>query len=116
MGESMRAGPRVAALLGAVLALLLTGCAQGKPAGPGPSADHEPVAKAAPAPPKFPALPVFPPPYPFGQVQAPMPPLAAGKVPVIKKIDTPKPYVFVTIDDGQITAPEAPDMIEQSGA
>jgi peptidoglycan/xylan/chitin deacetylase (PgdA/CDA1 family) len=55
-------------------------------------------------------------PYPFGQPQATAPAIVGGKAPVVRRIDTAKPYVFITIDDGAVTDPHALDLIKQSGA
>lgn len=55
-------------------------------------------------------------PYPFGTVQQKAPPITQDSVPVIKRITTDKPYVFITIDDGAIQNPDARRLIEESGA
>jgi peptidoglycan/xylan/chitin deacetylase (PgdA/CDA1 family) len=64
------------------------------------------------------SLPVTTPsqPYPFGQVQAKVPPIADGKAPVVSRITTDKPYVFITMDDGAIRDPQALQLIKESGA
>jgi peptidoglycan/xylan/chitin deacetylase (PgdA/CDA1 family) len=59
--------------------------------------------------------PTFAPPYPFGIVQQKAPPVTEGAVPVIKRIGTGKPYVFITIDDGAVQAPDALNLIRNSG-
>jgi len=60
--------------------------------------------------------PTTPPgPYPFGTVQQKAPPIEDGKVPVIRKIQTDKPYVFITMDDGAVKDPSALNLIQQSG-
>ncbi|AHI00625.1 polysaccharide deacetylase family protein [Kutzneria viridogrisea] len=55
-------------------------------------------------------------PYPFGQAQAKVPPIAGGKAPVIRHIATDKPYVFITMDDGAVRDPQALQLIRDSGA
>ncbi|MBB5894163.1 polysaccharide deacetylase family protein [Kutzneria kofuensis] len=55
-------------------------------------------------------------PYPFGQTQANAPAIVGGKAPVVRRIDTTKPYVFITIDDGAVRDPHALELIKQSGA
>ncbi|HEV8555415.1 MAG TPA: polysaccharide deacetylase family protein [Actinophytocola sp.] len=54
-------------------------------------------------------------PYQFGDVQAKAPPIVDGRAPVIRRIPTDKPYVFITIDDGEIKDPNALSLITQSG-
>jgi peptidoglycan/xylan/chitin deacetylase (PgdA/CDA1 family) len=58
---------------------------------------------------------VFTPPYPFGVVQQKAPPVTDGSVPVIRRIPTDKPYVFITVDDGAVADPNAQRLIQQSG-
>ena len=55
-------------------------------------------------------------PYPFGQSQAVAPATVGGKAPVVRRIDTTKPYVFITIDDGAVQDPHALQLIKDSGA
>jgi peptidoglycan/xylan/chitin deacetylase (PgdA/CDA1 family) len=66
--------------------------------------------------PDAPAPPSFNQPYPFGTPQANAPAVADGKAPVVKKIPTDKPYVFITMDDGAIQDPSALQLIKDSGA
>lgn len=61
------------------------------------------------------SVPSFAQPYPFGTVQAKAPPVVNGKAPVIRRIATDKPYVFLTIDDGQVRAQEALELMRQAG-
>lgn len=80
-----------------------------------------PPAPAAPVPPPEPS-PVtsepddggFTPPYPYGQPQAVVPPIEAGKAPLVRRIETDQPYVFITIDDGSIQNPAALDLIRSA--
>jgi peptidoglycan/xylan/chitin deacetylase (PgdA/CDA1 family) len=65
--------------------------------------------------PKAAPPPAFSPPYPFGVVELKAPPIADGKVPVIKRIPTDKPFVFITMDDGAVKSPDAPGLIQRSG-
>lgn len=91
-------------------AVALAGCTttQGQPVpAPTPASSS---ANPAPLPPP-PA-----PPYHFGDAQAIAPPIVDGRAPVIRKIPTDKPYVFITIDDGEIKSPAALDLIKRSGA
>lgn len=60
-------------------------------------------------------IPVFQQPYVFGTPQAQVPPIVDGLVPVIKRIETDKPYVFITIDDGAVRHPLALELIRASG-
>ncbi|KAA2258541.1 polysaccharide deacetylase family protein [Solihabitans fulvus] len=60
-------------------------------------------------------VPVFQQPYPFGTEQAKVPPIVDGKVPVIKHIETTKPYVFITIDDGVVRDPTALGLMTSAG-
>lgn len=53
-------------------------------------------------------------PYPFGQAQDKAPQITNGETPVIKRISTTKPFVFITMDDGAVKQPDAPDLIQQS--
>jgi peptidoglycan/xylan/chitin deacetylase (PgdA/CDA1 family) len=55
-------------------------------------------------------------PYRFGDVQAKAPPTADGKAPIVRKIETDRRYVFITIDDGEIKDPNALELIKKSGA
>lgn len=65
--------------------------------------------------PKAAPPPAFSPPYPFGVVQLKAPPMTDGKVPVIKRIPTDKPFVFITMDDGAVKNPDAQGLIQRSG-
>lgn len=54
-------------------------------------------------------------PYPFGTVQQKAPAIEDGKVGVVRRIHTDKPYVFITMDDGAVKDPSAQSLIQQSG-
>src|SRR5687767_5114207 len=52
-------------------------------------------------------VPVFQPPYAFGTPQQHVPPTVDGLVPVVRRIETDRPYVFITVDDGAVRHPAA---------
>ncbi|MDX3188679.1 polysaccharide deacetylase family protein [Streptomyces sp. MN03-5084-2B] len=54
-------------------------------------------------------------PYPFGTVQQKVPPIENGQVPLIRRITTDKPYVFLTMDDGAVQDPDALKLMQQNG-
>ncbi len=54
-------------------------------------------------------------PYPFGTVQQKAPAIENGQVPVIRRITTDKPYVFLTMDDGAVQDPDALKLMQQNG-
>lgn len=58
---------------------------------------------------------MFEPPYPYGTVQAKAPAVVDGMVPVVTRIPTDKPYVFITIDDGAVQHPKARDLMVEAG-
>jgi len=58
---------------------------------------------------------MFEPPYPYGTVQAKAPAVVDGMVPVVTKIHTDKPYVFITIDDGAVQHPKARELMIEAG-
>jgi peptidoglycan/xylan/chitin deacetylase (PgdA/CDA1 family) len=91
---------------GMAVALTLSACS-GAPAR-APSVPGQ--SNAAPA-----AAPALPPPYRFGEVQQKAPPITDGQVPLLRRIQTDKPYVFITMDDGAIKDPDALRLIQQSG-
>ncbi|GAA4542440.1 polysaccharide deacetylase family protein [Amycolatopsis samaneae] len=98
---------RVTAALAVVLAL--SACSTPPPPAPAPEpSEHNQAPAAAPA-------PAFTAPYPFGTVQQKAPPVANGLVPVVRRITTDKPYVFITMDDGAVKDPEAQRLIQGSG-
>ncbi len=66
--------------------------------------------------PDAPPPPQFGQPYQFGTAQGHVPPTVDGKAPVVRKIQTDKPYVFITMDDGAIKDPSALQLIKDSGA
>jgi peptidoglycan/xylan/chitin deacetylase (PgdA/CDA1 family) len=94
-------------------AVVVVGC------GSSPTASAPPQSNVAPAQgrpePDAPAPPAFKQPYQFGSPQEHVPPITDGKAPVIKKIPTDKPYVFITMDDGAIQDPSALQLIKDSG-
>ncbi|MFB9908134.1 polysaccharide deacetylase family protein [Allokutzneria oryzae] len=97
-------------VVASVLALgLISACGQDAPPAP-PSASPP----AAPPVPPAPPVPSFEPPYALGTPQAKVPPLENGLVPVVRRIHTDKPYVFITIDDGQVPHPAAADLMRRS--
>ncbi|WP_158886681.1 polysaccharide deacetylase family protein [Amycolatopsis anabasis] len=104
MTQWTRSGALACALLAA---LALVACSSNPPA-------PEP-AQSNPAPGAAPPAPIFPPPYRFGEVQQQAPPITDGKIPVVRRIATDKPYVFITIDDGQVKDPDALRLIKESG-
>jgi len=65
--------------------------------------------------PKAAPPPAFTPPYPYGVVQLKAPPVANGEVPLIRRIPTDKPFVFITMDDGAVKDPDALSLIKDSG-
>lgn len=109
-----------AAALGSLA--LLTGCGKvlgGADSAATSGASHPTTpavpTSAAPAPPPPPPPVTFSPPYAYGTPQATVPPIANGRVPVIKRIETDQPFIFLTIDDGAVQAPEAAGMFTQNG-
>ena len=112
-------------LFAAVLSVVLVACAQrpdnptARPAESGPTTSSAPTTTttrptAVPGPGGV-TVPVFTQPYPFGTVQAQVPPTTDGLAPVVRRIQTDKPYVFITIDDGAVRHPQALDLIRLSG-
>jgi len=93
----------------AAVVLALAACSSPSPA-PEPDQPDQPN----PAPGAAPS-PAFPAPYPFGTVQQKAPAIAYGQVPLVRRITTDKPYVFITMDDGAVKDPDALKLIQQSG-
>ncbi|QQQ75159.1 polysaccharide deacetylase family protein [Saccharothrix sp. 6-C] len=60
-------------------------------------------------------IPVFQQPYAFGTPQQQVPPVVDGMVPVVRRIDTDRPYVFITVDDGAVRHPAAVELMRKSG-
>ncbi|GAA3866982.1 polysaccharide deacetylase family protein [Saccharothrix violaceirubra] len=60
-------------------------------------------------------VPVFQPAYAYGTPQASAPPAVDGLAPIVRRIETDKPYVFITIDDGAVRHPAALELIRLSG-
>ena len=60
-------------------------------------------------------IPVFQQPYSFGTPQQQVPPVVDGLVPVVRRIETDRPYVFITIDDGAFRHPAAVELVRKSG-
>ncbi|WP_033290935.1 polysaccharide deacetylase family protein [Amycolatopsis jejuensis] len=97
-------------LLVGVLAALLALSACSSP--PPPSSEPPGQPNPAPGAVKPPAPNA---PYPFGTVQQKAPEIKDGKVGVVRRIHTDKPYVFITMDDGAVRDPAAQSLIQQSG-
>ncbi|MGV9363148.1 polysaccharide deacetylase family protein [Amycolatopsis sp. NPDC003731] len=93
----------------AVVALALTACST-----------HEPderefgTSQPNPAPQAAPDVQTSGP-YPFGTVQQKAPPIENGQVPVVRRITTDKPYVFLTMDDGAVQDPGALKLMQENG-
>jgi peptidoglycan/xylan/chitin deacetylase (PgdA/CDA1 family) len=108
----------VGAKLGVGLGLVVLGVMAAGCGGSGASqGTGKPAESTMAAPPRSAVVPVTHgnPPYQFGEVQAKAPPIVDGKAPVIRRIPTGKPYVFITIDDGEIKDANALWLIQQSG-
>ncbi|WP_157357356.1 polysaccharide deacetylase family protein [Amycolatopsis nigrescens] len=86
--------------------LLLAGCAPDTPETP-PQSQSNPAPAGSPVPQQ---------PYPFGEAQQQAPAGENGQIPVVRRIRTDKPYVFITIDDGAVKDPDALRLIQQSDA
>lgn len=97
---------RLVAVLAAV-ALALTACSSPPPAPPEPS---QPNPGPGGGPGESPSGP-----YPFGTVQQKAPAIANGQVPVVRRITTDKPYVFLTMDDGAVKDPGALKLMQENG-
>ncbi|MET0132139.1 MAG: polysaccharide deacetylase family protein [Kibdelosporangium sp.] len=103
-----------AAVVALVAAAALAGCSGGPaPVAPPPSSTVSVQGRPEP---DAPAAPEVQQPYPFGQAQANVPPPVDGRAPVVRRIQTDKPYVFITIDDGAVKDPGALRLIKESGA
>ncbi|MGW4483867.1 polysaccharide deacetylase family protein [Amycolatopsis sp. NPDC004368] len=83
-------------------------CSGPAPAPPAPPSQPNPAPRAVP-----PTTPSGP--YPFGTVQQKAPAITDGKVGVVRRVTTTKPYVFITMDDGAVKDPSAQSEIQQSG-
>ncbi|MEU4803426.1 polysaccharide deacetylase family protein [Actinosynnema sp. NPDC023587] len=59
-------------------------------------------------------VPVFQHPYEYGTAQATVPASPDGLLPVVRRIETDKPYVFITIDDGAVRHPAALELMRSS--
>lgn len=79
--------------------------------GPVLTTSPAPVTTSSPERPKR----MFEPPYPYGTEQAKAPAVVDGMVPVVTRIQTDKPYVFVTIDDGAVQHPKARELMIEAG-
>jgi peptidoglycan/xylan/chitin deacetylase (PgdA/CDA1 family) len=112
---------KIMSLSGAVLSVVLVACAQPPVAQPALSTSQEPASTTTTTPPTAlpgpggATVPVFQQPYPFGTPQAQVPPIVDGLVPEIRRIETDKPYVFITVDDGAVRHPQALELIRTSG-
>lgn len=108
-----------AVVMVAVSASLLAGCAAGVEHSVAGVSAGTPSAPSS-TPPSSTTTTVAPPtssqPYPFGTPQAKVPATVGGKAPIVRRIDTAKPYVFITIDDGAVRDPQALELIKNSGA
>jgi peptidoglycan/xylan/chitin deacetylase (PgdA/CDA1 family) len=97
-----------------VAAAMATGCSSAPP-GQAPQQQSTVAPVQGRPEPDAPPPPAFHQPYPFGTPQGHVPPVVDGKAPVIRKIQTDKPYVFITMDDGAVRDPEALKLIKDSG-
>ena len=88
-------------------ALVLTACSATEPHHPKPAASQPTTAPSS-----GPSTPSSP--YPFGTVQQKAPAVANGEVPLVRRISTDKPYVFLTMDDGAVPDPDAPELMRQN--
>ncbi|WP_433263962.1 polysaccharide deacetylase family protein [Actinosynnema sp. CS-041913] len=59
-------------------------------------------------------VPVFQHPYRYGTAQAKAPVGPDGLLPVVRRIETDQPYVFITIDDGAVRHPAALELMRNS--
>jgi peptidoglycan/xylan/chitin deacetylase (PgdA/CDA1 family) len=107
----------------AVLAMIVVACAQpptDQAPQPGGQASTTPPTTSSVPPTAVPGpsgttVPVFQQPYSFGTPQALVPPTTEGLAPVVRRVETTKPYVFITIDDGAVRHPLALELIRSSG-
>jgi len=95
-----------------VLVVAVVSCARQPDAQP-----SEPVLTTAPVTTTTPETPkrMFEPAYSYGTVQAKAPAVHDGMVPVVTHIQTDKPYVFITIDDGAVKHPKARELMINAG-
>jgi peptidoglycan/xylan/chitin deacetylase (PgdA/CDA1 family) len=105
----------VAALLAAVAVAMGVSCSTQPPAGESTLPARSTVSGQGRPEPDAPPVPNFQQPYQFGTPQGHVPPMAGGEAPVIRKIQTDKPYVFITMDDGAVKDPSALQLIKDSG-
>lgn len=91
-----------------VAAAMTASCSGTPPQGPNPSTVH---AQARPSP----DTPTSTPPSPPAEKTA-APATVDGLAPVVRRIPTDKPYVFITMDDGAVKDPAALPMIRDSRA
>ncbi|ALG11607.1 polysaccharide deacetylase family protein [Kibdelosporangium phytohabitans] len=91
-----------------VAAVMTASCSGTRTQAQNPSTVH---AQARPSPDTPTNTPTSP---PAEKVTAPA--TVDGLVPVVRKIQTDKPYVFITIDDGAVKDPAALQLIRDSGA
>lgn len=82
-----------------------------QPRGPVLTTSSPPVTTTTPELPKR----MFEPAYSYGTVQLKAPPIVDGMVPVLTRIPTDKPYVFITIDDGAVQHPKARELMINAG-
>lgn len=95
-------------------AAMIAGCADQQAPDASPPGTSTVTVQGRPEP-DAPAPPSFGQPYQFGTPQGHVPPITDGKAPVIRRIETTKPYVFITMDDGAVKDPGALQLIKESG-
>ncbi|MCP2260762.1 Polysaccharide deacetylase [Streptoalloteichus tenebrarius] len=118
MGGSGWVWPRRVLAVAAASALVACGSPADPVAAPNsqaPVRQDSATATTTPAP-SGPAVPSFSAPYPVGEKQASAPPARDGRAPVVTRIETTKPVVFITIDDGAVRDPAAIDLVRRSNA
>lgn len=96
-----------------VLVVGLVSC--GQPAAEQPGGPVLTTSSPAPATTSEKPKRMFEPPYTYGTVQAHAPAIVDGMVPVVTRIPTDKPYVFITIDDGAVQHPKARELMINAG-
>lgn len=112
---------RFRAAVAAVLVMVSVACAPQVPVAPVPTTVTPTTTTTPPPPPTAvpgpggTTVPVFQHPYDYGTPQALVPPVVDGLAPVVRRIETDKPYVFITIDDGAVRHPDALALIKSSG-
>ncbi|MBW4720229.1 polysaccharide deacetylase family protein [Saccharothrix obliqua] len=113
---------RIGAALAAALALVATACgtepeATPRAAAPAPTTTTTPTTTTPPTAVPGPGgttVPVFQHPYPYGTARAKPPASPDGLVPVVRRIETDQPHVFITIDDGAVRHPAALELMRSA--